>query len=81
MDIYSRCVNAQKKLETVLEETFPWCKEWAAELKKLFDGYVDRKEAGGVLDYDDLLLYWRAVLAESIDRRPHPQPVRLRAGR
>jgi DNA helicase-2/ATP-dependent DNA helicase PcrA len=64
MDIYSRCVNAQKKLETVLEETFPWCKQWAAELKKLFDGYVDRKEAGGVLDYDDLLLYWRAVLAD-----------------
>ena len=58
-------MNAQKKLETVLEETFPWCKEWAAELKKLFDGYVDRKEAGGVLDYDDLLLYWRAMLSDT----------------
>jgi DNA helicase II / ATP-dependent DNA helicase PcrA len=32
-------------------------------LKRLFDGYVDRKEAASVLDYDDLLLYWQAILA------------------
>ena len=59
MDIYSRTVNAQKKLETVLEETFPWCKQWAAELKKLFDGYVDRKEAGGInlLDYGCIRIF------------------------
>ena len=35
-DIYSRCVNAQKKLEVVLETAFPWCQQWAEELKKLF---------------------------------------------
>ena len=64
MAIYSRCVNAREKLENVLTNHFPWCSEWAAELKRLFDAYVDRKEAAAVLDYDDLLLYWHALLAD-----------------
>ena len=64
LDIYSRCVNSRKKLENVLETGFPWCAEWADELKRLFDAYVDRKEAAAVLDYDDLLLYWHALLSD-----------------
>ena len=64
MGIYSRCVNARQKLETVLKDHFPWCQDWGHELKRLFDGYVDRKESAGVLDYDDLLLYWHALLAD-----------------
>jgi DNA helicase-2/ATP-dependent DNA helicase PcrA len=64
MAIYSRCVNAQEKLEKVLQHQFPWCRQWADDLKRLFDGYVDRKEAGNVLDYDDLLLYWLSMLGE-----------------
>ena len=62
MAIYSRCVNAREKLDDVLDEHFPWCRDWQDELKRLFDGYVDRKEAAGVLDYDDLLLFWHALL-------------------
>ena len=64
MDIYSRCVNAREKLEYALPRHFPWCLEWGNELKQLFDGYVDRKEACGVLDYDDLLLYWHGLLED-----------------
>ncbi len=63
-DIYSRCVNSRQKLEAVLAAAFPWCAEWQEELGRLFDAYVDRKEAAGVLDYDDLLLYWHALLAD-----------------
>jgi DNA helicase-2/ATP-dependent DNA helicase PcrA len=63
MAIYSRCVNAQQKLEHVLPEAYPWCQPYADELKQLFQAYVDRKEAGSVLDYDDLLLFWRELLA------------------
>jgi DNA helicase-2/ATP-dependent DNA helicase PcrA len=64
MDIYSHCVNARKKLKDVLVNQFPWCKEWADELKQLFDAYVDRKESTQALDYDDLLVYWSALLAD-----------------
>ncbi len=64
MAIYSRCVNAREKLPQVLAERFPWCEEWAEELKRLFDAYVDRKEAAAALDYDDLLVYWHGLLAD-----------------
>ena len=62
MAIYSRCVNAREKLDHVLKQHFRWCEDWHDELKQLFDGYVDRKESAGVLDYDDLLLFWHALL-------------------
>jgi DNA helicase-2/ATP-dependent DNA helicase PcrA len=65
MDIYSRCVNARQKLDHALRDHFPWCLDWAEELKQLFDAYVDRKESAGILDYDDLLLYWHALLADA----------------
>ncbi len=63
MAIYSHCVNAQAKIETVVPEFFPWCQDYVAELKQMFQAYIDRKEAGSVLDYDDLLLFWRELLA------------------
>lgn len=65
LDIYSRCVNARQKLAEVLLHDFPWCKDWNEDLGRLFDAYVDRKESAAVMDYDDLLLYWHALLADS----------------
>jgi DNA helicase II / ATP-dependent DNA helicase PcrA len=62
--IYSRAVNAQIGLAEVLRDAFPWCAEWDAELKALFAAYVEAKQASGVLDYDDLLLYWRGIMDE-----------------
>ena len=70
MAIYSRCVNARERLDRVLDEHFTWCRDWQDELKRLFDGYVDRKEAAGVLDYDNLLLFWHALLGDCPDVRP-----------
>jgi DNA helicase-2/ATP-dependent DNA helicase PcrA len=64
LDIHSRRVNSRQNLAEVLDLHYPWCKEWADELKKLFDAYVDRKESASVLDYDDLLLYWHALLED-----------------
>jgi DNA helicase-2/ATP-dependent DNA helicase PcrA len=64
LDIYSRCVNAAEPLEQVLRERFPWVKDDADDLKRLFAAYVDRKESHHVLDYDDLLLFWRGMLQD-----------------
>lgn len=63
LDLYSRCVNCRLPLAQVVGEAFPWCSEHVEALKGLFAGYVDRKEAQAVLDYDDLLLFWHALLA------------------
>ena len=62
MEIYSRCLSSQAKLEDLLAHEFPWCAAWADELKQLFRGYTDRKAEQLILDYDDLLLYWRGLL-------------------
>ena len=62
--IYSRVVNSEAALSDVLEDTYPWCAPWEAELKRLFTGYVRVKQAQNVLDYDDLLLYWAHMVAE-----------------
>ncbi|SDA66033.1 ATP-dependent helicase [Mesorhizobium qingshengii] len=62
--IYSRAVNAQAPLGEVLGSAFPWCAGWAEQLKQLFAGYVEAKQAQNVLDYDDLLLYWAQMAAE-----------------
>jgi len=62
LDIYSRCVNARAPLDSVLTRVFPWCTEQADGLKLLFRTYVDRKAEQRVLDYDDLLLFFHALL-------------------
>jgi DNA helicase-2/ATP-dependent DNA helicase PcrA len=64
MDIYSRCVNSQRPLEAVLRASFPWCLEHHDDLKRLCAEYVECKIANGVLDYDDILLYWLGLLED-----------------
>lgn len=62
--IYSRVVNTGSTLSQVLEQAFPWCREWEPELRALFAAYVAAKQDQNVLDYDDLLLYWARMAAE-----------------
>jgi DNA helicase II / ATP-dependent DNA helicase PcrA len=62
LGIYSRVINNGEPLARVLQQRYPWCAVWEAELKALFRAYVDEKQRQCVLDYDDLLLYWRQML-------------------
>jgi DNA helicase II / ATP-dependent DNA helicase PcrA len=66
LDIYSRTVNAQTPLADVLVECFPWCEEHLEALAQTFRSYVSRKRELGVLDLDDLLLYWRALAGDDV---------------
>src|SRR5262249_24169659 len=66
LDIYSRTVNAQRPLAEVLAESFPWCEEHRSDLGVLFKAYAARKRALGVIDLDDLLLYWRALAGDEV---------------
>ncbi len=62
--IYSRVVNAEGELAQVLKDHFPWVAMWENELRDLFGAYVEQKQNQQVLDYDDLLLYWAAMMRE-----------------
>ncbi len=60
--VYSRTVNEQEKLDVVVRERFPWCGEQVDGMRRAFAEYRSRKREHNVLDYDDLLLYWWALL-------------------
>ena len=62
--IYSTAVNKQARLDRVLADDFPWCASWEPQLRTLFAAYVEAKQRQGVLDYDDLLLYWAQLMGE-----------------
>src|SRR4051812_18561960 len=65
LGIYSRVLNTRDPLDRVLQDIYPWCVQWEAELKKLFGAYVEAKQQQNVLDYDDLLLFWAETMAEA----------------
>jgi DNA helicase-2/ATP-dependent DNA helicase PcrA len=64
VDAYSRAVNTQAPLSTVLEATAPWAVDVADGVIEICRGYVERKRALGLVDFDDLLLWWRAALLD-----------------
>jgi ATP-dependent DNA helicase UvrD/PcrA len=64
LSIYSRCVNSSDCLDHTLAAFFPWCIEWEQQLRLLFKSYTEAKQERGVLDYDDLLLYWFHLLGD-----------------
>ena len=63
-DIYTRCVNTQRTVAEVVRGGFPWCAEYTSQLAELFRGYVAHKRSHALVDFDDLLLLWRAALAD-----------------
>jgi DNA helicase-2/ATP-dependent DNA helicase PcrA len=63
--IYSHRMNTQGSLADTLQGTFPWCAEWEEPLTRLFRSYTEKKLAIQALDYDDLLLYWRAMMEDA----------------
>jgi len=64
LQIYSYRVNTQRSLKETLEQQYPWCAQWEADLTKLYRAYVGQKQRYNVLDYDDLLLYWHLMMSD-----------------
>jgi ATP-dependent DNA helicase UvrD/PcrA len=59
--IHSRVVNAGEKLDDVVRRWYPWCADDVEGIRAIFVAFVERKRAQQTLDYDDLLLFWRAL--------------------
>jgi DNA helicase-2/ATP-dependent DNA helicase PcrA len=64
LQIYSNRVNTRCSLRETLEQHYPWCLQWEEELTRLYRVYVEQKQHASLLDYDDLLLYWHAMMGE-----------------
>jgi DNA helicase II / ATP-dependent DNA helicase PcrA len=59
--LYTRSVNTGMPLVDVMRVHTPWCVESYDEVASLFTAFVARKRSHGLLDFDDLLLFWRAA--------------------
>ena len=64
--IYSRVVNAGERLTFVLARHYPWCLDEAEGVREIFQAYTERKRRQHVLDYDDLLLFWKALATSPV---------------
>lgn len=60
--LYSRSVNTATPLSEVMLEHTPWCADRVEDVGAVFRAYVARKRALGLLDFDDLLLFWRVAV-------------------
>jgi DNA helicase-2/ATP-dependent DNA helicase PcrA len=60
--IYGHRIHSRLSLKQTLAEQFPRGAEWEADLARLYREYVARKQKYNVLDCDDLLLYWHAMM-------------------
>jgi DNA helicase II / ATP-dependent DNA helicase PcrA len=60
--IYSYRINTRLSLKQTLDEQFAWVAEWEQDLTRLYREYLARKQKNNVLDFDDLLLYWHAMM-------------------
>lgn len=63
-DIYTRCVNTHTPVPEVVAAGFPWCRNFTVQLGAMFRDFAGYKRRHGLVDFDDLLLLWRAALAD-----------------
>ncbi|MHB8378844.1 MAG: ATP-dependent helicase [Acidimicrobiales bacterium] len=64
--LYSRSVNTGIALSEVMSDVTPWCVEHCDDVASLFRAFVTRKHSLGLLDLDDLLLYWRVAVQHDV---------------
>lgn len=60
--IYSRAVSSRQPISDVIPAIAPWATPCTHDVVEICRAYAKRKRQLGVLDFDDLLLYWREAL-------------------
>lgn len=62
VEIYSRGINNDRRLSDLLAAEYPWCEPHREAMASLFRAFTAKKKESWLLDFDDLLLAWRALL-------------------
>ncbi|TAJ97553.1 ATP-dependent helicase [bacterium] len=70
-EIYSMALNKQWTIPDLIERDYPHLNDYLEDLLRLYERYVDYKKGKSLLDYDDLLIRLRDLLAnhEAVRRR------------
>lgn len=68
-DIFSFAVNTERTLYDVVADRYPHFLYCFEAIQGVADHYGERKRRLNVMDFDDLLIYWRKLLVEHPDIR------------
>ena len=80
--IYSYRVNTRKSLKETLEQQYPWCAAVGRGPRASCSAPTSSASSSSrLLDYDDLLLYWHAMMSEPRLAQACRRALRSRAGR
>jgi DNA helicase-2/ATP-dependent DNA helicase PcrA len=60
--LYSRHVNTEIPLEDLVRDEYPNFVDYLDDIGRIFADYTTRKGNRNLVDYDDLLLFWGAML-------------------
>ena len=63
--VYSRHVNTERPVGDILRDQYRQFVEYEADFLRVFADYTRRKADRNLVDYDDLLLFWAALLEAS----------------
>jgi len=63
-DIGSLAINKQQTVREVIEDRYPWFEPLSAQIEDVLTRYAARKQAQGLMDFDDLLVLWLKLLKE-----------------
>ena len=63
-DIGSLAINKQQTVREVIEDRYPWFDPLSAQIEDVLTRYTARKQAQGLMDFDDLLVLWLKLLKE-----------------
>ena len=69
VEMYSLCINTGRPLDDVVPARYPQFTADADTIAEVFRRYLERKRAGNVMDYDDLLLNWLLLLRRHEETR------------
>jgi len=66
VDIYSRSVSTGRPARQLIATEFGWVEPHLEQVIAILRAYVMRKRERGLIDFDDLLLAWRSLLADPL---------------
>jgi DNA helicase-2/ATP-dependent DNA helicase PcrA len=61
-DISSQAVNRMIPIEEMIQDQFAYFKHLTPQIEAVQKRYIERKRAGGLMDFDDLLVLWLELL-------------------
>ena len=69
--ILSKSANRQQTIESLMREEYAQFLEHIPHVNKLRDAYGEHKKMNQLMDYDDLILFFRQLLSENEEIRRH----------